>query len=373
MLDVLLDSLIDCVKLLPFLFLSYLAVEYIEHRMSDRSREWIYRAGKAGPLLGSLIGVIPQCGFSAAAAGLFAAGIVSPGTLLAVFLSTSDEMMPIMLSEGIHPGVIFRILAAKVVAGALVGLLVDFAAAQLNLWRPARSERLRIFPKARRNGNRPVAAGSAGSRPEAAQAETAHSAKTQAPPMRDARNGSGKMTSPPYAVRSNEGTSGKSRRTSGKRFRLVPGETEHRPRQHMCEQDHCHCSEDGIFRAALRHTAQTAAFLFLISLALGFGMEWFEGTAFSRRVFSIPGIQAAIAALIGLIPNCAASVLITELYLEGILSSGALFAGLLCGAGTGLLVLFRENRNRRENLALMLTLYASGLLMGGLIGIINTL
>ncbi|MCD7745145.1 MAG: arsenic efflux protein [Lachnospiraceae bacterium] len=313
MLDILLDSLIDCAKLLPFLFLSYLAVEYMEHRMSDRSREWIYRAGKAGPLIGALIGVIPQCGFSAAAAGLFAAGIVSPGTLLAVFLSTSDEMLPIMLSEGIHPGVIFRILAAKVFAGAIVGLLVDFAAVRLNFWRPARLESLRIFPRGRRAGKRPASAA----------------------------------------------------------FHLVPGEAEHRSRQHMCDQDHCHCSEEGIFRAALHHTAQTAVFLFLISLVLGFGMEWFEGTAFSRGIFSIPGIQAAIAALIGLIPNCAASVLITELYLEGILNSGALLSGLLCGAGTGLLVLFRENRNRKENLALTLTLYISGLVMGVIIGAIN--
>ncbi|MCD7813434.1 MAG: arsenic efflux protein, partial [Lachnospiraceae bacterium] len=101
MIDVILDSLIDSLKLLPFLFLSYLAVEYIEHRMSDQTKEWIYGAGWAGPILGSLIGIIPQCGFSAAAAGLFAARVISPGTLLAVFLSTSDEMLPLMLSQGV--------------------------------------------------------------------------------------------------------------------------------------------------------------------------------------------------------------------------------------------------------------------------------
>ncbi len=304
MLDVIYDSLLDSIKLLPFLFLSYLAVEYIEHRMSDRSRQWIYRAGKAGPVIGALVGMIPQCGFSAAAAGLFAAGIVSPGTLLAIFLSTSDEMLPLMLSEGIRPTLIFRILAVKGIVGAAIGLLVDFAATRLHLWRAAGRERPRIVPRVGRG----TASGS-----------------------------------------------------------------EHRSRQHICEQDHCHCEEKGILRASLYHTAQTGVFLLLISLALGFGMDWFEGTAFSRGIFAIPGVQAALAALVGMIPNCAASVLITELFLEGILDGSALFAGLLCGAGTGLLVLYRENDNLKENLALTVTLYVSGLVAGGFAGAVISL
>ncbi|MCC8106795.1 MAG: arsenic efflux protein [Clostridiales bacterium] len=324
MLDVIFDSLLDSIKLLPFLFLSYLAVEYIEHRMSDRSRQWIYRAGKAGPVIGALVGMIPQCGFSAAAAGLFAAGIVSPGTLLAIFLSTSDEMLPLMLSEGIHPGIIFRILSVKGLVGATVGLLVDFAAARLHLWNAAGKDRPRIFPR--------------GKRENAYQERTENKAEfiNCAQTLRNGRNsGSG-----------------------------------HRSRQHICEQDHCHCEEQGVFRASLYHTAQTGAFILLISLALGFGMDWFESTAFSRGIFALPGVQAALAALIGMIPNCAASVLITELYLEGVLNIGALFAGLLCGAGTGLLVLYRENDNRKENLILTATLYVSGLLAGALIGMI---
>ncbi|MCD7765827.1 MAG: arsenic efflux protein [Lachnospiraceae bacterium] len=316
MLDVIFDSLLDSLKLLPFLFLSYLAVEYIEHRMSDRSRQWIYRAGKAGPVIGALIGMIPQCGFSAAAAGLFAAGIVSPGTLLAIFLSTSDEMLPLMLSEGIRPDFIFRILAVKGIVGAAAGLLVDVAAARLHLWNAAGKEKPRIVPREKRKK----------ARPERAKKE--------------------------------------------RRFTLSLKGTEHRSRQHICEQDHCHCEEQGIFRASLYHTAQTGAFILLISLVLGFGMDWFEGTAFSRGIFALPGVQAALAALIGMIPNCAASVLITELYLEGVLDIGALFAGLLCGAGTGLLVLYRENDNRKENLILTATLYLCGLLAGVLIGMI---
>ncbi|MCC8136897.1 MAG: arsenic efflux protein [Clostridiales bacterium] len=331
MLDVICDSLLDSLKLLPFLFLSYLAVEYIEHRMSNRSRQWIYRAGKAGPVIGALVGMIPQCGFSAAAAGLFAAGIVSPGTLLAIFLSTSDEMLPLMLSEGIYPVAVFRILSVKAVVGAAVGLLVDFAARRhvdsLMQNRFAMSEssaRPRIVPR--------------GKRGKTYQERTEDKVKyiDCAQTLRDGRNsGSG-----------------------------------HRSRQHICEQDHCHCEEQGILRASLYHTAQTGAFILLISLALGFGMDWFENTAFSRGLFALPGVQAALAALIGMIPNCAASVLITELYLEGVLDIGALFAGLLCGAGTGLLVLYRENDNRKENLILTVTLYVSGLFAGALIGMI---
>lgn len=279
MLDIILDSIIDCAKLLPFLYLSYLAVEYAEHKMSSRTKEIIYRAGKAGPLLGSLVGIIPQCGFSAAAAGLFAGGMISPGTLIAVFLSTSDEMLPIMLSEGIAAGVIGKILFTKVLAGTAVGLIVDLIV--------------------------------------------------------EIRHG---------------------------RRNLIPDHPD------MCEHEHCGCSEHGIWYSAVNHTAQTALFLFLISLAIGFAMDWF-GIAGAPAVFAkLPAVEAAVAALVGMIPNCAASVLITQLFLEGILSSGALFAGLLCGAGTGLLVLYRENRDRKENLILTLVLYGSGMLAGMLAG-----
>lgn len=284
MLDIFLDSIVDCAKLLPFLALSYLVVEYAEHKMSTRTKEVIYRAGKAGPLLGSLVGIIPQCGFSAAAAGLYAGGMVSPGTLLAVFLSTSDEMLPVMVSEGIAAGTIGRILCTKVVAGTVIGLLVDFAAEMLH----------------------------------------------------------------------------------GKRNRMP----EHPP---MCEHEHCGCTEHGIWYSAVNHTAQTALFLFLISLAIGFLMEWF-GIAGVPGIFAkLPAVEAAVAALVGMIPNCAASVLVTQLFLEGILSPGALFAGLLCGAGTGLLVLYRENRNRKENLILTVVLYAGGTLAGLLAGSIGIL
>lgn len=280
-LHVLEHSLEEFMKILPFLFLSYLLVEYMEHKMSAGTKLLIYRAGKAGPILGALLGVIPQCGFSAASAGLFAGGVLSPGTVIAVFLSTSDEMLPIMMSSGIAPGIIGRILTAKIVVGALAGLATDFGAEKL----------------------------------------------------------------------------------FGRRQQMP----EH---PHMCADHDCGCEEHGIWYSALNHTIRTALFLFLISAVLGVVMEVF-GDSLADGLNALPGTESAICGLIGMIPNCAASVLITQLYLKGIIGSGALFAGLLCGAGTGLLVLYRENRSHKMNLVLTGILYVSGLAAGIVLGLLE--
>ena len=281
MFDVILDGFLDCLKLVPFLYLSYLLVEYAEHKMSAGTRQLLYRAGKTGPLLGALIGIIPQCGFSAAAAGLFAAGIISPGTLLAVFLSTSDEMLPIMISEHVAVPVLVKILLTKVVCATLAGLITDMLAAAFFGWK--------------------------------------------------------------YEIPEHQG---------------------------MCEHEHCGCNEHGIWYSAMNHTLKTAFFILIVTLALGIGFELIGSEHTAQLLGAVPGLQEAAAALIGMIPNCAASVLITELFLSGLIHSGALFSGLLCGAGTGLLVLFRENENHKTSLALTAALYVSGLLLGILSGII---
>lgn len=279
MIHILEHCALDTLKLLPLLFLSYLLVEYAEHRMTGKTREMIFQAGKAGPVIGALAGMIPQCGFSAAAAGLFAGGVISPGTLLAVFLSTSDEMLPILLSEGFSPGKILEILLIKAAVATAAGFAVDLAVAAL-----------------------------------------------------------------------------------GKNRRMEHG---HSP---LCEHSHCHCQEGKILRPALYHTLQIAVFLFLINLVLGAGMEWLEDSRAIQAITETAFLQEALCALVGMIPNCAASVLITQLYLEGVIHAGALFAGLLCGAGSGLLVLFRTNRNFRQNLILLALLYGIGLGAGFLIG-----
>ena len=270
MIHILEHCALDTLKLLPLLFLSYLLVEYAEHRMTGKTREMIFQAGKAGPVIGALAGMIPQCGFSAAAAGLFAGGVISPGTLLAVFLSTSDEMLPILLSEDFTGNP--EILLIKAVAGGGI----------------------------RGSG------GGAGKKKDGTR--TLPSVRAQ--PL------------------------------------SLPGRK--------------------ILRPALYHTC-SAVFLFLINLVLGAGWNGWRipgDSGITETAF----LQEALCALVGMIPNCAASVLITQLYLEGVIHAGALFAGLLCGAGSGLLVLFRTNRNLRQNLILLALLYGIGLGAGFLIG-----
>ena len=282
--DVLLDVVIDTVKLLPFLFLTYLAMEYIEHKTGDKAKETIKKSGKVGPFIGSLLGVCPQCGFSAAASSLYAGRIITVGTLIAVYLSTSDEMLPIFLSEQVPATDILKILGMKVLIGLFVGFVVDFA--------------VRILLK-----------------------------------------------------------------NKSKSSELEIG--------HLCEHDHCHCEEEGILKSAVHHTLQITAFIFAVSLVLGFVIEFIGEDSLANFITNKPIIGEFIAGIIGLIPNCAASVVITELYLEGALSFGAMMSGLLVGAGIGLVVLFRMNENKLRNIEIVGILYAAGVVFGILIELLG--
>lgn len=270
MADVILDSIIDSVKLIPFLFLTYLVMEYLEHKAGDRMQTAIRGAGRSGPVIGGALGIFPQCGFSTAASNLYAGRIITMGTLVAVFLSTSDEMLPIMISENVGLQMIGRILAVKVVVAVLVGFAVDCTM---------------------RKGDKDMQIG------------------------------------------------------------------------HLCEQHHCHC-ENGIWKSALRHTAEIFIYILLISLVLNLLIAWIGEDVLSGVILNRPIIGTMIAALIGFIPNCAASVIITQLYLGGMLSAGSMIAGLLSGTGVGFLVLLRVNDDRRENLGLACLLYVTGVLAG---------
>ncbi len=272
--DVILDTLKDTAKLLPFLFLTYLMMEYLEHRTGGKTARFVGSAGRLGPLLGAAAGLVPQCGFSAAAASLFSGGVISVGTLLAIFLSTSDEMLPILISEAVHLTAIGKILLAKLVIGAITGLALDL-----------------IFRHSREEG-------------------------------KDIHD--------------------------------------------LCQQEHCHCQE-GIWRSALRHTLQIAFFIFLVSLVIGLLIQLVGEETLAGFLTGQPVLGVFLAALIGLIPNCASSVVLTELYLQGALGSGQMMAGLLVGAGVGILVLFRTNRRLTENLRITGILYAAGVLWGLLI------
>ncbi len=279
--DAFLDAVIDTVKLIPFLYITYVLMEYLERRAGEKASETLGKMGRFGPVFGGLFGIVPQCGFSAAASSLYSGGIISIGTLLAVFLSTSDEMLPIFISEQVAPSAILKILISKAVIGVISGLAFDMIL----------------------------------------------------------------------------------------RFTRYRYKTEKRIHD-LCEQEHCGCDEEeegNIFLAALNHTVHITVFIFLITVVLtllveGLGQETIAGILTDRPVFGV-----FLAALVGLIPNCASSVMITQLYLNGLLGAGQMMAGLLVGAGVGLLVLFRTNRHLKENIKITAVLYAFGVFWGLLI------
>lgn len=292
----------DTLKLIPFLFVTYLAMEALEHRAGKASEEAVRKAGHAGPAIGALLGVVPQCGFSAAASTLYAARVVTLGTLFAVFLSTSDEMLPILIAEQAPVALIVKVLAIKVVVGMVVGFAIDAA---LHVMRRDR-ERLRIHELCERdkchcNGECVACE----SNPELA-----------------------------YDYRHDE---------------------EH-------EHDHAGVS---IAKSALKHTAQVTLFIFLITLLLEVVMDSVGEEAIAAFMADNPALSVVAASLVGLIPNCAASVAITELYLDGTLGAGAMMGGLLVSAGVGLLVLLRTNRPMRDNIAVIAGMLVIGIAVGG--------
>lgn len=271
----LVHSLEHCVLLLPFLFLTYLAMEFMEHKTAGKVQAVIKKGGRLGPLFGGLLGALPQCGFSAAASSLYAGRVVTLGTLIAIYLSTSDEMLPILLAEagtiGIVP--IIEILALKVLIGMAAGFVIDMC--------------------------------------------------------------------------------------------IVPKKEEHSHIHEMCEHDHCHCEEgESVWKSALVHTIKIFIFLILVTFGVNLLLEFLGEDVLKNLILNQPVIGQLLAGVVGLIPNCAASVVLTRLYLEGAMSFGACMSGLLVGAGVGLLVLFRANRDKKDNLKVVLLLYGIGVAAG---------
>lgn len=280
LLHVLEHSFIDTLKLVPFLFMTYLVMEYIEHKTSDKVKEAIHKSGKWGPLFGSILGAVPQCGFSASAAGLYAGRVISLGTLIAIFLSTSDEMLPILISEAVDVRVILQILGVKILVGMIAGFLIDFV--------------MHI----------------------------------------------------------------------GKKFKEEPMKI-----HDMCEHGHCHC-EKSIWKSAIKHTLQIVFFILVVNLLLNGVIEYVGEDSLANLFFTKPVIGELLAGLVGLIPNCASSVVITQLYLENVIGYGAMMSGLLVGSGVGVLVLFRANESFKENLKILALLYGIGVGCGIILGLI---
>lgn len=304
----------DTLYLIPFLFVTYLAMEWLEHKTGGRTQEAVQRAGAAGPVLGSLLGVIPQCGFSAAAATLYAGRVITLGTVFAVFLSTSDEMLPIFLAEQVPFGTIVKVMGAKVIIGMVMGFIVDAA---LRLARRDR-QNLRIH--------------------ELCARDKCHCGGDCATCEEN-----------PALVYEHHDDCG--------------GSCTHEHHEHDHGHDHDH-GWKGIAKSALVHTAQVALFIFIITLALNGVLETVGEDALAAFVGSNSVAAVFASALVGLIPNCAASVVIAQLYVEGVLGTGAMLSGLLVSAGIGLLVLARTNRHVKENLVIVGILYATGVAWG---------
>ncbi len=282
MLDIVIDTIIDSIKLLPFLFIAYFLMEYIEHKINSKTEKVIQKSGKYGPLIGGILGVFPQCGFSAIAANLYAGRVITLGTLCAIFLSTSDEMLPILISESISVDVIIKILATKLVIGVIAGFIIDFI---LRIFNKNKNEEKRIFE--------------------------------------------------------------------------------------ICEHEHCHCEKEGVLKSSLKHTISIFFYIIIISFILNTIIYLIGEDNLSNLIQNTTILGPIIAGLIGLIPNCASSVILTQLYLSKVIGVATMLSGLLVGAGVGILILFKVNKNIKENIKIIGLLYLIGVLAGMLLEVIG--
>ena len=319
MFDIIADTLLDTIKLVPFLFLTYLAMEYLEHKAGEKTAHMVRKAGKWGPLIGGLAGAVPQCGFSAAASNLYAGRVISLGTLLAIYLSTSDEMLPILISERAPVSLIVQIVAVKAVIGIVAGFVVD----AIMRGRSLSGEAYGHHHREKQGHHSAVMHGH--SMPQEAHGHDGH-----------AHNHDGHQHE----------------------------HEEHYHIHEICEHDHCNCEKDGVFLSAVKHTIQITFFVMLISFVLNLVLYFVGEDALAHLILDRPVLGPVLAGVVGLVPNCAASVVITQLFLEGVIGMGAMMAGLLVGAGVGLVVLFRVNHHKGENLKIVGLLYGIGVAMG---------
>ncbi len=273
--EVIIETLIDAIKLLPFLFITFLILEFIEHKLSKKNKNIIEKSGKLGPIVGSILGAFPQCGFSVSATNFYSTRIITLGTLISVYLSTSDEMLPLLISEGVEISLIIKILLIKILIGMISGFIIDL------IFRKKEKEHIHDF----------------------------------------------------------------------------------------CEDEHCDC-ENGIIISSIKHTLNITLFIILISFILNTIIYFIGEENLGNIILKNQFLGPILSSLIGLIPNCASSVIITELYLSNVITFGSMISGLLTGSGVALLVLFKVNKNLKENIKILLLLYLIGALSGLIIGFI---
>lgn len=267
--EIIFETIIDSLKLLPFLFVTFLLIELFEHKFSKNAKKIINKCGKFGPVIGSVLGIVPQCGFSVAATNLYITRVISLGTLIAIYLSTSDEMLPILVASNASIKIIITILFIKFISGIIFGYLIDY-----------------LF------------------------------------------------------------------RSKTSKFNYE-----------VCEEEHCDCKH-GLIKSSIKHTLNTFMFLIVASFVVNLLFEY-TSESFMNKIFMKDNFLGPfIGSLIGLIPNCGASVALTELFLSNAINLGTCISGLLTGSGVGILVLFKSNKNIKENLSILFMLYFIGVLMG---------
>lgn len=277
MIDALMDALMDSIKLLPYLLITFIILEYMEHKMSYKNEELLKKNKKYGPILGGVLGALPQCGFSTMASNLFSGRVITIGTLIAVYLSTSDEMLPIMISNKTNINILLGIILFKVVIGITIGIIIDFI------------------------------------------------------------------------IKSND-------------------KEEHI--HEMCEVEHCSCDHHGIFISSIIHTLKIGFFIIIANVLINLVIFNIGEDKLSELLLNKNILTYFIASLVGLIPNCASSVIITELFLSKLITIGTLMSGLLTGSGLGLLLLFKTNKNLKENVYILSTIYFIGVFIGIIVDII---
>lgn len=278
MLDIILDTLIDVLKIIPFLFIVFLFMEYIEHKLNQKYSKIIKKTGKFGPIIGSLLGALPQCGFGVAATNLYATKIITLGTLVSIYLSTSDEMLAILITNKVSISFISYILIIKIVIAFICGYIIDLIL---------------------------------------------------------------------------------SKKISAKK-----------EIKNFCEEEHCHC-ENGILKSALHHTLNVALFILIVEFIINISIHYLGKDIIAKFLMGNSIFGAFLTSLIGLIPNCASSVIIIELFLSGTIKFGSLIGGLLTGSGVSILVLFKVNKNLKENIFILVILYLIGALSGLIINILG--
>ena len=283
LIDVITDTIIDALKILPFLWITFFILEVVEHKFQTKTTNIMKTSGKYGPLLGGIVGLFPQCGFSVMATNLYITRIITLGTLISVYLTTSDEMLPILLANGIKINEIIKILGVKFLFGVLYGIIIDL-----------------IFHNT---------------------TNTAKKEKT----MDD-----------------------------------------------ICQKDHCHC-ENGLILSSLKHTLKILLFIIAVSFFLNIIMAIGGEDILRKYLHHNTVLSPLLTSLIGLIPNCGASVILTELYLNRLITFASAIAGLLTGSGVALIVLLRSNNNKKENIRIILLVYFLGAISGILLEIIEYL